>query len=69
MSKVSLIKKHSQVAGLKKRIRTFLSFQTTGAQGYLAYCFSSSECVAAPIFCHVPVAWFARDVSFPTLDP
>jgi len=43
-SEVSLIKKHSQVAGLKNRIRTFLHcypFQTTGAQGYLAYCFSS----------------------------
>jgi len=65
-SKVSLVKKHSQVAGLKNRIRTFLSSRTTGAKGYLAYCFSSSECVAAPIFRQVPVAWFTRDVSFPT---
>jgi len=54
---VSLIKKHSQVAGLKNRIRTFLPFQTTGAQGYLAYCFSSLECV---------VAWSTPDISFPT---
>jgi len=63
---MSLVKKHSQVAGLKNRIRTFFSFQKTGAQDYLAYCFSSSEFVAAPIFRHVPVAWFAQDVSFPT---
>ena len=59
-SEVSLIKKHSQVAGLKNRIRTFLPFQTTGAQGYLAYCFSSLECV---------VAWSTPDISFPTHDP
>jgi len=57
-SKVSLIKKHSPVAGLKNRIHTFLPFQTTGAQGYLAYCFSSLECV---------VARFTLDISFPTI--
>jgi len=58
MSKVSLIKKHSQVAGLKNRKGTFLPFQTTSAQGYLTYCFSSLECV---------VAWSTPDISFPTV--
>ena len=59
-SKVSLIKIHSQVAGLKNRIRAFLSFQTTSAQGYLTYCFSSLECI---------VAWSTLDISFATLQP
>jgi len=56
-SEVSLINKHSQAAGLKNRIRTFLSFQTTSAQGYLTYCFSFLECI---------VAWSTLDISFPT---
>jgi len=56
-SEVSLIKKHSQVAGLKNSIRPFVSFQTASAQGYLTYCFSSLECI---------VAWSTLDISFST---
>jgi len=50
-SEVSLIKKHSQVAGLKNRIRTSLPFQTTGAQGYNRLLFSSVEMCC---FIHFP---------------
>jgi len=46
------------VAGLKNRIRIFLSFQTTSAQSYLTYCFSSLEYI---------VAWSTLDIFFSTL--
>ena len=62
---MSLIKLQSVFAGRKTVIHLSLRTENEYARLFIIL-YSSSEFVAAPIFRHVPVAWLAPEVSFPT---